>query len=457
MEQTRKSAQATGFNVNTVLAVAKPRSHKHDSNQKDYVQPPSYMSSLREYAAAPEYHSFQDSSIDPYVCKYKQSVRQVPSAIVLQSWFRMFERKFKYDLWQQRRREFKHQEFYAWKMGFQARKLYRCQIMGKTFRGLRDYAQQASATKKMSAKVFERSMKDKKMSGLLEQTLAKEQMGTKNQLHTDPENQLALHHKRIQQHMYEAYRHRTVSKLFAAWRHFVHMVSNEQKKASLCLVRAWRQVMKNQPRWPLERVLTILHMWHRYTVFIKCKREKKKTPFFSEKLVLWDTWVSDYYVRRQRALLAEERSEPAIQRRYFMLLCRLRTHRIRKREKKLIAENHFKENILFQLLTSWNKYVRQKGKYNRLMRGVLGAWASWAPRKASFRWRRQYIFRKRVVKCKMQIINHWNTVLRQRQMSSAFMRHQLLEVHDYRRTILQKAIQGWITMQDRHDSMARTR
>jgi Ca2+-binding EF-hand superfamily protein len=406
-------------------------------------------------------NSFDDTSIDPYVHAYKQRTKIVPSAIVLQSWYRMFERRVKYKLWKRRQTAFKHEEFRAWKIGFQARQMHKRQVMGKVFVKLKGFAQTSAATKQMSANLFERSMKDKKMSGLLEQTLAKDMGGdgggVADKLHTDPERMRHIHYTMVHQHMYEAYRRRTLIKMWAGWRAFVHVVHQERQAAEQCLVRAWRAVKKDRPRWPLERVLTILQMWHRWAVFTKYKREGKPAPRFNETLGLWDNWLSSYYERRSRALASEERADPAKKRRYFMLLCRHHAHTIRKKHMKEVAETHFKSACTHRLLTAWNKYVRQKGKYNRLMRGVLDAWAGWAPRKASFRWRRQYIYRKRVVKFKIQIITQWLTVMRQRHMSEAYMKYQLFEVNDARRTILQKAIQGWLSEMTPQDTMAKAK
>ena len=76
--------------------------------------------------------------------------------------------------------------------------------------------------------------------------------------------------------------------------------------ARIVLQRVAHDVWGNAKElWVSERAIQLLLMWHRYTVFMQCKRAGQGFPIFAMTIEKWDAFVDRYHDRKLRESLSK--------------------------------------------------------------------------------------------------------------------------------------------------------
>lgn len=362
--------------------------------------------------------------------------KQEPSALKIQSTWRMFRHRCVYLRWKRTRTRHRREIFQAWHFSHRVHKKSQSTIIRKYFLAWKGEVEIALRLREIELKLFRQAEMQSGLPKLVMNLVftstdhdipVKEPASnttaaatTTKQAPAAParssfaffmqtyagadqlSSMIGAKDNRIQQMRLEhtearrAVSKKIVQQFFLLWKQVHQADQRIGLNAQLCIKRAARLAFgSRRPVWSAEKLMTIFDMWARWASFHRCKRQGIPVTRYAQSNPQWDIWLHQYQERKIRQLKATAKSPLARMRRYFCRLHAFSSHVIAKKRAMELAIQHYNDHLSHLVLVLWREEIAESAALKKLCRNTFCHWRDYVQVKLKLRPRKNAVIAKR--------------------------------------------------------------
>eukprot|EP01029_Cantina_marsupialis_P002940 TRINITY_DN128027_c0_g2_i1.p1 TRINITY_DN128027_c0_g2~~TRINITY_DN128027_c0_g2_i1.p1 ORF type:complete len:448 (+),score=113.08 TRINITY_DN128027_c0_g2_i1:136-1479(+) len=379
-----------------------------------------------------------DREIADFVEKRRRKAMQLPAAITIQAYWRMFWQRRRFLLFRVRRQKFAKHFLQKWIEFHLARKHYLKQLLSKIIERWREEVEETKQVIWVSKKLILNSVGNSGMPSTVVMNLVgnSDNIGVNNRIGD----------VQMVQRMQQVVQVRIKTVTFKAW---VSFWSNQKRRRNIAIRKL--EAMQAKIQWCPTSILLnaevkqlVLQMWHRYTVYRQCTRFDLPLPSFGdERCLYWEQWLKRRNEFLDSCATAEQMAPKVTMRRAFLRWDRFHTLCLSIKMKEKDAADHANNKLMGSTFAMWARCVKQRGRRIRLLRDFFGAWSNHARLYFGIRTCKQMVRERGKTRIMKAVWSTWRARQRAHLLSRVAHMDRLLTARPKAQFSMNMAMETW--------------